>query len=282
MPELPEVESIKIQLNKFLVGHRVSGVDVRFPKAFQGDEKSLIGGKVKQARRFGKVTVIDFDNGYSLVIHIKLTGQLIYRGPNLKTPPKLSPKIFGGLDGKHTVVIFRLDRGGKLYYNDFRKFGWLKIVKTKEVGNIDFIKKLGPEPLGSLTHPKFKEITGSTGRAIKTLIMDQSKMAGVGNIYANDALYLAKIHPERKANSLTEDEVKTLYEAVEKVLRRGLKYGGASELSFVTPDGSDGKYQEHTLIYGKTGEKCKRCGGVIKKNTVGGRGTYFCPSCQPA
>ena len=107
-------------------------------------------------------------------------------------------------------------------------------------------------------------------------------MTGVVIIYANDALYLAKIHPERKSNSLTEDEVKTLYEAVEKVLRRGLKYGGASELSFVTPDGSDGKYQEHTLIYGKTGEKCKRCGGVIKKNTVGGRGTYFCPSCQPA
>ena len=280
MPELPEVESIKNQLNKFLVAHTLESVEIRYPKAFQGNPDNLIGGEVMGVRRFGKVTVIDFDNNFSLVIHIKLTGQLIYRGPKLKKPPKPSVKIFGGIDGPHTEVIFYLDKGGKLYYNDFRKFGWLKVVQTKEVENIDFIKKLGPEPLDGLTLVKFKEIVSSTGRAVKTLIMDQSKIAGVGNIYANDALYLAKIHPERKSNSLSDDEIKALYDAMEEVLKRGLKYGGASELSFVTPDGSDGKYQEHTLAYGKTGKKCTRCVGVFEKITVGGRGTFFCPRCQ--
>lgn len=289
MPELPEVESIRLQLEKYLVGsprggalrgHKIQNVDVAF-KNFEGNSKNLVGGKVKKIRRFGKVLSIDLDNGYSTVIHIKLTGQLIYRGPNLSNPPSPSKKVVGGIPGKHTHVTFHLDKDGKLYYNDVRKFGWIKIVKSDKLQEISFIQKLGPEPLGGLTLEKFKEIVGSTSRSIKTLLMDQTKIGGVGNIYANDALWLAKVHPEVKASKLTIYQVTKLFRAVEEVLKKGMKYGGASELAFVTPDGSEGEYQDYTLAYGKEGQVCERCHKAkFKKITVGGRGTYFCPNCQ--
>lgn len=281
MPELPEVESIKIQLNKYIVGHTIKNVDIRYQKCFSGNPKDIIGGKVKKVRRFGKALVIDLDNGYSLVVHIKMTGQLIYRGPNLKNARTVSEKVKGGLEGKHTHVVFTLDKNGKLYYSDVRKFGWIKVVKTSEVENVDFIKRLGPEFLDSLTLDKFKEIVKSTSRAIKTLLMDQSKVAGVGNIYANDALFLAKIHPEKKSNKISDEKIEELYKAVGEVLKRSIKYGGSSEVAYVRPDGTDGAYQDHTLVYGKEGEKCpNNFGGIIKKTRTAGRGTYYCPNCQ--
>lgn len=279
MPELPEVETIRKGLEKYLVGHTIKKVDVHY-KNFEGNSKNLEGGKIKRIRRFGKVLCIDLDNDYSLVIHIKLTGQLIYRGPNLKHPG-LSKKIVGGIPGKHTHATFTLDKNGVLYYNDYRKFGWLKVVKTKEVENIGFIKNLGPEPLDGLTLKKFEDILSSTKRAVKVLIMDQTKMGGVGNIYANDALFLAGIDPRRQSNKLSEKEAKKLYEAIKEVLKRGLKYEGASELAYITPAGKEGGYQKHALVYGREGEHClNKCGGMVKKIKLGGRGTYFCPNCQ--
>ncbi|MCH7640697.1 bifunctional DNA-formamidopyrimidine glycosylase/DNA-(apurinic or apyrimidinic site) lyase [Patescibacteria group bacterium] len=314
MPELPEVETIRRGLEKYLVGsprrvksrprprglrdggalrgHKITKVEVRWRKSLPKDEGKLVGGKVEKIRRFGKVLSIDLDNGYSAVIHIKLTGQLIYRGPNLKFPSQLSKKVVGGVPGlpakaskmragKHTHVIFNLDRGGKLYYNDVRKFGWIKVVKTSEVRNIDFIKKLGPEPFDGLTLKKFREIVSSTKRAIKVLLMDQSKISGVGNIYASDALWLAGVNPRKEAKKLRNEEIKKLYEAILKVLKEGLKRGGASELSFVTPDGKEGTYQEHFLAYGRKDEPCGRCHKAkFKKIKLGGRGTYYCPVCQ--
>ena len=281
MPELPEVESIKLQLEKYLVGHRIEKVEIRHPKVFTGDKKNIENAKVKKIRRFGKVLVFDLSNAYSVVSHIKLTGQFIYRDPNLKREQPLSKKVSGGAPGPHTHLTFNLDRNAKLYYNDIRRFGWVKVVKTSEVENIDFIKKLGPEPLNDLTLKKFEEILGKTKRAVKVLLMDQSKIGGVGNIYANDALWLAKINPKRPANSLTRVEIKKLFNAVEKVLKAGLKYGGASELAFVRPDGTEGDYQSHSLVYGRTGEVCKSCKvEKIKKEMLGGRGTYYCPKCQ--
>lgn len=281
MPELPEVESVRKKLNDFLVGHKIEKVEVKDRKILEEGEKSLEGGRVEKIRRFGKVLSIDLDNGFSAVIHIKLTGQLIYRGPNLENPPKLSDKVHGGAPGKHTHVVFDLDRKGKLYYNDYRKFGWIKVVETDKVEEIDFIKNLGPEPLDGLTLEKFKELTSSTRRTIKTLIMDQSKMGGVGNIYANDALWLAKINPKTPANELSEEKVEELYKAIEEVLKNGLEMEGASELAFVMPSGEEGSYQDHTFVYGREGEKCKRNHDAeIKKFKLSGRGTYYCPVCQ--
>ena len=291
MPELPEVESIKLQLIKYLRDHKVVGVAANY-KNLEGNPKNLVGGKFKTTRRFGKVLAIDFSNDYSLLAHIKLTGQFIYRGPNLKNP-KLSKKIVGGVPGRHTFFTLKLNKNGFLYYNDVRRFGWLRIVKTKDVIRDKFVEKLGPEPLAEktksplpkLTKEKFTEILSKTRRGLKVLLMDQSKIGGVGNIYANDALWVARIHPERAANTLTESETKVLFAAIEEVLLRGLKYGGASELAFVTPDGSEGEYQNFTTAYGKVDvpcqrPECKRKKSKFAKKMVGGRGTYFCKNCQ--
>jgi len=281
MPELPEVETMRLQLKKYLTGHKILSVEVKNRKTFQGDEKEIIGGKVTDVRRFGKVSVMDLSNEYSIITHVKLTGQYIYRGPNLKNPSKLSSKVTGGIPGPHTLVIFNLDDGGELYYNDVRRFGWIRIEKTPDVESESFIKKLGPEPLKDLTLDRFSQILVGTSRAVKVVLMDQEKMGGVGNIYANDALWMAKINPKAPANSLDMESVKKLFEAIITVLKAGLKYGGASELSFVTPDGREGEYQNHTLVYGHEGEPCERCHkAVIQKFFLGGRGTYFCPYCQ--
>lgn len=281
MPELPEVESIKNQLGRFLKNHKILSVDVNNRRVFQGEERNIVGAKIKATRRFGKVTVIDLDNGYSILTHVKLTGQFIYRGPNLISPGELSKKVVGGIPGPHTLVIFNLDKNGKLYYNDIRRFGWIRIEKTNDVEREKFIVKLGPEPFKDLTLDLFMSILSSTKRNIKVVLMDQTKMGGVGNIYANDALWLSKINPKRAANSLTDKEQKELYDAMIKVLKEGIKYGGASELAFVTPDGAEGKYQNHTLAYGHEGEPCERCHkAVFEKYFLGGRGTYVCPVCQ--
>lgn len=279
---------MRLQLGKFLTGHKIISVDVKNRKTFQGDEQKVIGGQVTGIRRFGKVSVIDLNNGYSILTHVKLTGQYIYRGPNLPKPYPLSSKVTGGVPGPHTLVIFNLDKGGTLYYNDVRRFGWIKIVDSGQVTADGFIRKLGPEPPVTkdfsgkiLTLDLFKRILSKTSRPIKIVLMDQTKMGGVGNIYANDALWLAKINPKTPANKLSNESVTSLYTDISVVLKNGLKYGGASELAFVAPDGCEGKYQNHTLAYGHEGEPCERCHkGIFKKYFLGGRGTYVCPICQ--
>lgn len=288
MPELPEVETMKLQFEKFLVGHKILDIKILDTRILSGDTKKLIGGKIIGTRRFGKVSVIDLDNGYSILTHVKLTGQFIYRGPNLKSPEKLSPKVTGGVPGPHTLVTFNLDKGGVLYYNDVRRFGWIRIEKTEDVEKEKFISKLGPEPHVTkgfagqvLTLDLYRQILAKTKRNIKVVLMDQTKIGGVGNIYANDALWDARIDPRRKSLSLGVSETKTLYNSILKVLKAGLKYGGASELAFVTPDGQEGEYQNHTLVYGHEGTLCERCHkSMIEKYFLSGRGTYWCPNCQ--
>ncbi len=281
MPELPEVESIRLQLEGFVIGHKIISIEVRNVRIFPDQKEDVIGAKFIKARRFGKVIVLDLDNKKSFMIHVKMTGQLLYIGPNLKNPLPLSKKVSGGLGGAHTHVIFDLDGNAKLYYNDFRRFGYVKIVDTADVEKTGLVGKMGPEPFAGLTLENFKEVLVKTKRAIKVVIMDQSKIAGVGNIYANDALYLAKINPKRAANSLDEKEQSSLFDAIHEVLKEGMKHGGSSENTFVTPDGQEGGYQRHTLVYGKQGELCKVCRKEkIIKIMLGGRGTYFCPNCQ--
>lgn len=286
MPELPEVESIRLQLDKFLKHHIIESIEVRNRKIFPDDEKKIIGAKFARARRFAKVLVLDLNNNYSLMIHVKMTGQLVYRGPNLPHPPELSKKVSDGLGGRHTHVTFHLDQKAKLYYNDFRRFGWIRIVPTQEVEKTGLVGKIGPEPFDSAQGRPFDleyfgQMLAKTRRPIKVVIMDQEKIGGVGNIYANDALFLAKILPSRPASSLTGEEQKSLFDAIHSVLAEGLKYGGSSENTFVTPDGTEGQYQRHTLVYGKLGQICSLCKKEkIVKNMLGSRGTFFCPSCQ--
>lgn len=281
MPELPEVETMRLQLKKYLTGHKILSVEVKNRKTFQGDEKNITNSKILDVRRFGKVSVIDLSNNYSILTHVKLTGQYIYRGPNLPSPKVLSKKVVGGVPGPHTLVTFNLDHSAKLYYNDIRRFGWIRIEKTSDVEKEKFISKLGPEPFKDLTLEIFTQILSKTQRPIKVVLMDQTRMGGVGNIYANDALWLSKINPRLSAKNIEEIKIKELYNAIITVLKSGIKYGGASELAFVTPNGEEGEYQDHTLVYGHENELCKHCKKEkIQKYFLGGRGTYWCPSCQ--
>lgn len=279
MPELPEVETIKLGIQKYLVGHTITDVDIKLPQVFQGEKKNVVGAKITEARRVGKGLIIELSNGYCLAIHIKLTGQLIYRGQETKNVQVSKTKV-GTTPNKFTHVIFHLDKGGTLYYNDQRRFGWIKVVKTAEVMELPFFKTMGPEPFKDLTEEKFKQILSKSALPVKVLIMEQKRIGGIGNIYANDALYLAGIHPKRKAKDVTEKEAGELFKAIIAVMEKSFKYGGASELTFVNLLGQEGEYQRHSLVYGKKGGRCKNCGGEITKFYLGGRGTFVCENCQ--
>lgn len=303
MPELPEVETIRRGLEEYLVGHTIQDVEVRLPKIVQGDIENIQGAKVIGVRRFGKGLVIDLDNRYCLAVHIKLTGQLIYQEVSrVSKVPQVSQGKVGMLPNKFTHVIFKLkaknekrktnkDADAYLYYNDFRQFGWIKIVESAKLQDVSFFRDLGPEfPWGKvekgdsgrarMTEEKFIDLLKKTKGPIKPLLMDQKKISGIGNIYANDGLYDAKIDPRRSAKQITDEEIERLYYSLQKVLRKGLESGGASELSYVNALGQEGNYQKYFLVYGRTGKPCKRDGTPIKRITLGGRGTFFCPICQ--
>ena len=283
MPELPEVETIRRGLQKHIVGHRIEQVEVRLKKILTGDLQHIIGAEIILVERFGKGLVITLDNGYSMAIHIKMTGQLIYRGPEVEKNFHPSLKIGGQIPNKFTHVIFTLKSQGHpafLYYNDIRQFGWIKIVKKEEVKQLPFFKELGPEPLKDLTQEMLTRIIWASRGPIKPLLMDQKKIGGIGNIYANDALFQAKIDPRRKASSLSAIEIQQLFIAIEAVLRKSLSYGGASEVNFVNALGEDGGYQDHFLVYGREGEPCQVCQTHIMKTRQAGRGTFYCPLCQ--
>ncbi len=279
MPELPEVESIRLQLENFLVGHKIESIKVINTKIFTGEAGKVVGSSFVSVSRLGKVISMNLDNDYSLVAHVKMTGQFLYKGPRLRPDSKLSSKVVGGLGGPHTHVIFNLDQDAKLYYNDVRRFGWIKVLTTSESLSTGLAGKMGPEPFLNLDKEYFKKNLLKTRRPIKVLLMDQEFIAGVGNIYANDALWLTKLNPKTPSN-LVGDKADLLYESIHSVLKNGMKYGGSSENSFVTPDGGEGSYQRHTLVYGKNGTKCANCGTLIEKFMLGGRGTFYCPSCQ--
>lgn len=290
MPELPEVETIRMGLEKYLVGCTIEDVEIRLPKIFHGNPIDIEGAKVKGVRRFGKALVIDLDNGFSIAAHIKLTGQFVYVDSDKRQViSNESRKLVGGqLPNKWTHVVFKLKAisdkrkvgDAYLFYNDVRQFGWVRTIPTVEVGDMPFISGLGPEPLGKLTLGLFLKILQDKKTKIKPLLMNQKIIGGIGNIYANDALLLAKIDPRSPANSLSREKQSKLYKAVITVLKRGLKYGGATEINFVNVLGQSGRYQEHFLAYGKEDQPCPFCGTAIKKIRLGGRGTYFCSRCQ--
>lgn len=275
MPELPEIETVKLGLQKYVVGHTINTVEVLLKKQFLGKPETIIGAKIIAIERLGKGLIINLSNNFSLAIHFKMTGQLIYRDIKITNKDGVEQA-----PNKFTRLIFTLDRNAKLFYNDLRQFGWIKIIPTDKVKNLSFFKELGPEFLKDLSLEKFRQILDKTKTPIKILIMDQKKMAGVGNIYANDALCKAKINPQKPANLLNNEETKRLFMAINNVLENGIKNNGASETNFVNILGEKGNYQNKTLIYNKNGQKCESCKNIILKTMLGGRGTYYCPNCQ--
>lgn len=284
MPELPEVETIKRSLQKVIVGKKIKDVEVRKPKIFQGDKKEVIGKKIEGIERKGKILIIHLSGGKNLLVHFKLTGQMVWvpKGGETVTLGHLIPFAGSQLPAKTTHVIFEID-GGRLFYNDLRQFGWIKVVNSDQLPVISDLAKLGPEPFDKeFTIEYLKQIFSKTAKPVKLVLMDQGKIAGVGNIYANDALFEAGIRPDKSAKQLSNLEIKKLREAIIKVLEDGLKYGGSSaaDEAYIKPTGEAGEYQEHFRVYQREGEKCLKCGGAIKRIKLGGRGTFFCQGCQ--
>lgn len=250
MPELPEVETIRRGLEKYVVGKTIEDVQVIHPGIVEGNPAYILKRKITAARRIGKVLILDLSNGYHIAIHVKLTGQLIYQDEKTKQIPVSKEKV-GSIPNKFTRVAFELSHNSRLYYNDQRRFGWIKILNKGSLDGLSILKTMGPEPFKGLTYQKFNEIIHRRITAVKPHIMDQTQIGGIGNIYANDALFEAKINPKRPSKSLTDAETKELYRAIIKVMEKSFEEGGASELSFVNILGQTGNYQSHTLVYGK-------------------------------
>lgn len=281
MPELPEVETIRKGIVQKLKGKTILDIEVRVPKLFVGEPKEIICAKITDAKRVAKILEIVLSNGYSILVHLKMTGQLVYRD-------KDSEKTFAGGHSQRiymdepphafTHIIYTFSDGSHLYYNDFRKFGWNRVVKEDEVLQILGPDNFGPEPLTKeFTEEYLKKIFAKTAKPVKLVLMDQAKISGIGNIYANDGLYDAGILPTRPAKSLTDDEIEKLKTAIENVLELGLKYGGSSENTYVNIEGKKGHYMDVARVYQKT-EDPK--GHPVKRVALGGRGTFYCEECQ--
>lgn len=270
MPELPEVETIKSDLAHLVVGKKILRVETDSLKQVQPSlemvKKGVVGNSIKKISRRAKILQVFLSNGKILIFHLKLTGRLLVREEG-----------FVKDDWQH--LTFFLSGGLELRFCDLRKFGWVKLLENEdELEKI--LASFGPEPLDDLILEIFKKILSSSRRPVKIILMDQAKISGVGNIYANDALFLAKIDPRRPGNEVTPEEVKALFAAVEKVLKAGIRYRGASDQYYLDALGHKGAYQDHFLVYGREGKECFVCGEKLKRTKIGGRGTFYCPTCQ--
>lgn len=384
MPELPEVETVRRGLAELLPGRTVGSVEVfdspkSFPNSPADVDQFLIGSRVIGVRRRAKVLIVDLDSGYSLVAHLKMTGQMVFRAgfeggvssfevgsrvsPSFaSSPPKSSetasrrvpveyasaetraadvsedlvasgstepgPKLevrgssgisgknlgrkpgpglfsrdvrgpsasggdFGGghptdsligdLPDRSTRVQFRFTDGSKLFFNDQRKFGWVKLLPTLEVPNMPFMQKVGPEPLEKSTTSKefIQRIRRRNGTMIKPAILDQTVIAGVGNIYADEALWAAKIHPETRVRDVSDEQLNTLFNEIVDVLTLSIEKGGSTDRNYVDAEGKKGSYLSFAKVFRREGQACHRhLDQEIVKLKVAGRGTHICPVCQ--
>lgn len=287
MPELPEVETVRIGLSQFLPGKQIVRVRFDWPKGFPNApadvQQFLIGAKVVQIRRRAKVLLIDLSTAYTLVIHLKMTGQLVYRGNHERFGAgHPSSSLVDDLPDKSTRVTFEFTDGSRLFFNDQRKFGWVRLMPTVEVEQLNFFQKVGPEPLGTdFTADDFTaRLMRRAKSGIKAALLDQTVIAGVGNIYADESLWGARIHPETKVQDVTRSKSKLLYESLRRVLRLSIEKGGSTDRNYVNAEGKRGSYLTFANVFRREGKPCPRCGTVIVKTKVAGRGTHFCPKCQ--
>lgn len=286
MPELPEVETIRIGLVKLLPRLVIKDVWHDWPKGFPNAPadvaRFLVDAAVKHIRRRGKVLIIDLSSGYSLVIHLKMTGQLVFVSKERFGGGHPTDSLVGKLPDKSTRVILDFTDGSKLFFNDQRKFGWMRLLPTHEVPLIDFMKTVGPEPLeDDFTVDKFIErLKKRPKSSIKAVLLDQKVLAGVGNIYADESLWLAKIHPAAPVSSISTAKQVALYNAIRDVLNLSIKSGGSTDRNYVNAKGERGNYLEFAQVFRKVGQPCPRCGTLITKIRVAGRGTHICPKEQ--
>lgn len=287
MPELPEVETVKRGLQRLIVGRKVVSVNHDNPKSFPNataDVKNfLVNADISEVRRRAKVLLIDLSTNYTLVIHLKMTGQLVFVDSNSRFGAgHPNDSLVNNLPDKSTRVTFDFADGSHLYFNDQRKFGWVRLLPTPEVPNIDFMKKVGPEPLeADFTVTEFiSRFKRRPRTSIKAAILDQTVIAGVGNIYADESLWGAKIHPKRLVESITDQEFNDLYTEVRAVMNLSIEKGGSTNRNYVNAEGKKGSYMDFARVFRREGLPCPRCGTEIIKIKVAGRGTHICPHDQ--
>lgn len=268
MPELPEVETIRRDLERDIKGKKITGVEILNPRVIKEPAPSEFKRRLKETvfadfLRRAKVLAIRLSTGDFLVVHLRMTGQLIY---SAKKEEKAR-------------VIFILSDGYYLNFNDQRLFAELRLLDDWQ--KLKFVRELGIEPLEKeFTAEKFKRMLQGKRTRIKPLLMDQTFIAGIGNLYAQEALFLAGILPGRSADKLSGAEIEKLHHAIQQVLREGIEYRGSSVDDYVNGRGEQGKYQLRLKVYDRAGKCCVVCGRKIEKAQMGGRGTCFCPHCQ--
>lgn len=280
MPELPEVETIKRGLSGFCLGQKIKRVEILCDKSFVGPVEIVEGKTVEKFRRFGKALVIDLSGSISLLIHLRMTGQLIYDGAERYAAGHPSENFVAELPNKQTRVVFELS-SGTLYFNDQRKFGFVKVLPTEEILQDKFIMSLAKEPWQMEVPEFYKKLQRHKNAPIKAVILDQKIICGLGNIYADEALYAAKIHPKTLAGELTEKQAGELLSSARGVMEASINSGGSTMKTYVKADGTKGDYLEKfAKVFRREGQPCERCGSEIVKIRVAGRGTHICPCCQ--
>ena len=287
MPELPEVETVRIGLHALLPKKRIISITHDWPKSFPNAttdvEQFVVGAHIVNVRRRAKVLIIDLSSAYSLVIHLKMTGQLVYRSEHEHFGAgHPSDSLIGQLPDKSTRVVCTFDDNSKLYFNDQRKFGWMRLLPTPEVEHLDFFQKVGPEPLGdTFTADDFvARLMRRKNSGIKAVLLDQNIVAGIGNIYADESLWGAKIHPEMHVIDVPPTTLKKLYTELRSVLRLAIEKGGSTDRNYVNHEGKRGSYLTFAHVFRREGQPCPRCNTTIIKIRVAGRGTHVCPHCQ--
>ena len=273
MPELPEVETVRRRLEPVLTGRRFERVEISDPRLVRPHEPDevaaeLQGERVASVERRGKYLILRFETDRVLLIHLRMTGSLRHSAAGLADDP-------------HRRALVRLDDGSDVAYRDVRRFGtWLLL----EPGELDayLAPRLGEEPLGApFTAARLGQLLARRRAPVKAALLDQRTLAGMGNIYVDEALWRAKIHPLRPAESLEPNELRRLHRAVRTSLEHGLARQGSTLRDYKLPDGGSGSMQHEFKVYGRGGDPCDRCGTPIAKIRVAGRGTWFCPACQP-
>ena len=264
MPELPEVEVIRLFLQKHLIGKTIKNIEILSKKSFVGNPELIEGQKIISLSRTGKQLSINLTNNLTLLVHLRMTGQLVLNTPN-----------------KYTGLIFSFPDKLKLYFNDLRKFGRIKIINSEDLPEIQ--QSLGLDILDPKFTSKyvFNQLQSSK-RPIKTVLLDQTKFAGIGNIYANDALFLSKIHPQTPANKISLKQSQRLCSALVKIMTESIREGGstAKDKGYLQPDNTPGRHQSNFQVYQRDKQPCLICQTTIKRIKLGGRGTFFCPQCQ--
>jgi len=274
MPELPEVETVRARLEPRLVGRRLQSVEISDPRVTRPFDPAevaaeLVGERVAALERCGKYLVVRFESGRVLLIHLRMTGQLLHG--NGASPADTDP---------HLRAVVRLDDGSDVIYRDVRRFGTWLLVEPGELEPY-LGTRVGREPLApTFSAKRLAETIAGRRSPIKAVLLDQRRLAGVGNIYADEALWRARVHPLQPARDLRPAEVASLHRGVRAALRAGIARQGATLSDYRTPEGARGRMQDEFKVYGRAGEPCERCGTPIEKIRTAGRGTWYCPGCQ--